>query len=58
LLEKGERSALLEEEESKKDGGNGERNKERDINNGIPFSMLRQDRRFSLLSKRSLDIST
>jgi len=41
-----------------KKGGNGERNEERDINNGIPFSMLRQDRRFPLLSKRSLDIST
>ena len=39
MLEEGEKTALLEEEESKKNGGNGERNEERDINNGIPFSM-------------------
>jgi hypothetical protein len=39
LLEEGEKTALLEEEESKKNGGNGERTEKGDTNNGIPFSM-------------------
>jgi hypothetical protein len=38
-LEESEKTVLLEEEESKKNSGNGERTEERDINDGIPFSM-------------------